>query len=104
MAPDNSVFLNDLASELIAIRLLDHVKAYDERNKAIIKAVWLALMAGLAAGFRFDAVEPDWPVAYIELPTGQATWHIAQHLTAWDGHTTEQKYERVKQFVDSVGE
>lgn len=53
--------------------------------------------------------EDDWrTIIAVNLPTGQATWHIHDseremftHLRpdpgfAWDGHTTEEKYERVR--------
>jgi hypothetical protein len=54
-----------------------------------------------------DPSEPDWAVVTIDLPTGQACWHVAPddmdlfgHVTAtnaelWDGHSTAEKYERI---------
>jgi hypothetical protein len=56
-----------------------------------------------------DPAAPDWAVVIIEGPTGQMSWHIAprdmdlfEHVDGayadspvWDGHTTEQKYERL---------
>lgn len=51
--------------------------------------------------------EDDWRnIVCVHLPTGQATWHIHDselawftHLSKqdnhWDGHTTDEKYERV---------
>lgn len=54
-----------------------------------------------------DDWDDDWRTAcYIELPTGQVSWHIAskdvhlfEHLekegNSWDGHTTEEKYKRL---------
>ena len=54
-----------------------------------------------------DPAAPDWPVLYVSLPTGQATWHISENdldlfthvrtdmYEAWDGHTTQEKYERL---------
>jgi hypothetical protein len=53
-----------------------------------------------------DPDAPEWPVIYIELPTGQASWHLSPddmdlfgHVTVgarvWDGHTTEEKYRRL---------
>ena len=54
-----------------------------------------------------DAAEPDWPVLYIQLPTGQLSWHIAPEdvplfthvrrdpAVEWDGHSTEEKYARL---------
>lgn len=92
-----------LIDELVSIRLLDHVHSYEERNRVIIKAVGLALLSGFAAGFRIDPKEPEWPAAFIELPTGQVSWHIPQHVKAWDGHTTEEKYERIRRFREGYG-
>lgn len=51
--------------------------------------------------------EDDWRwIVYIDLPTGQASWHIHDserelfnHLDVrenrWDGHNTERKYQRL---------
>jgi len=52
--------------------------------------------------------DADWrTIVFIQLPTGQATWHVhdseagwfESHLNyggePWDGHSTEEKYERV---------
>lgn len=70
------------------------------------------LVAHLAAlypsciGFS-DPNEPEWAVVTISLPTGQVTWHVAPNdmdlfghvrkdlAAAWDGHSTEEKYERL---------
>lgn len=58
-----------------------------------------------------DPVEPDWPVLYLDLPTGQAAWHIGerdlglfQHVRTdvyepWDGHTTDEKYARIAELT-----
>lgn len=75
------------------------------------------LVALLAAQYpshigRTDADAPDWVVVTIELPTGQACWHIAaddlvlfghvQQTPAgarpWDGHSAEEKYQRIRRF------
>jgi hypothetical protein len=76
------------------------------------------LTAHLAAGYPSVLVEgadpsaPDWPVLFVELPTGQVSWHISpddvglfRHVRrtmagmpdapVWDGHTTDEKYARV---------
>lgn len=58
-----------------------------------------------------DPNEPDWPVLFIHLPfpDGQLTWHISPddldlfedvpdeeaNWAVWDGHSTEEKYERL---------
>lgn len=57
-----------------------------------------------------DPDEPDWPVVIIETPNGQMSWHIApddvdlfthvrptdRACRGWDGHTTEEKYDRIR--------
>lgn len=90
--------LRQLAETLAAVVMLDAVKSYDQRNRAVVEAVYLALFCGYTAGFRFDPQEPEWPVAYIELPHGQVSWHLPQHVNPWDGHTTEEKNNRIALF------
>lgn len=63
-----------------------------------------------------DPAEPDWAVVAVDLPAGQASWHIApsdmdlfEHvrrsdINTWDGHTTDEKYRRVREWsVRRVG-
>ena len=59
----------------------------------------MALENGLQAGIRVDESEPEWPALYIELPTGQVSWHMPQHIRVWDGHDTEEKYWRIEEFI-----
>lgn len=60
-----------------------------------------------------DPSEPDWAVVIIDTPTGQMSWHVSPDDTdlfalvrptstgdlGWDGHTTEEKYERMRQLI-----
>lgn len=60
-----------------------------------------------------DPESPDWAVVTIEMPTGQACWHIApddmdlfahveptpQSARGWDGHDTDEKYARVRKLT-----
>jgi hypothetical protein len=71
---------------------------YDIRNGLVLDAIVLARKVGYEAGFRIDPSEPDWPVAYIELPEGQVSWHLPAHPKEWDGHTTAEKYARIEKF------
>lgn len=62
---------------------------------------------------RNDPNAPDWAVLTVELPTGQACWHIAaadmdlfahvqptpNYARGWDGHTTEEKYQRIREHT-----
>lgn len=83
--------------------------AYLERNRLVA-----ALATCYPAGTARTAIEgwaPEWHgCVYIDLPTGQASWHhhdSEAHLFAhlppykgtWDGHSTEEKYKRVDQLA-----
>ncbi|MFD3952165.1 hypothetical protein ACFWRC_19340 [Streptomyces albidoflavus] len=70
--------------------------------------------------FGADSAEPDWPVLFIHAAgAGQMTWHISpsgvdlfdnvsqRHqgdagAPAWDGHSTEVKYERLRRLSTTV--
>ena len=71
---------------------------YDRRYDLIIDAIFLSRLVGYKVGFRFDPSNPDWPVVVIELPTGQVSWHMPEHPNIWDGHTTEEKFERIEAY------
>jgi hypothetical protein len=76
---------------------------YDARNTAVYAAVAEARRAGYPAGFRIDPAEPDWPVAYIELPlAGQVSWHLPAHGVEYDGHSTAQKNARVRRYLGRI--
>ncbi len=76
------------------------------------RAHLVALLASMyPSGLDHDPAEPEYVVMIVELPTGQVSWHIAPEDTdlfphvrglprkAWDGHTTEEKYERVDAYT-----
>lgn len=87
--------------------------AYEERNRLV------ALLARLfPSGVAKTAIEgwsEDWHnCVYIDLPTGQASWHIhdsqmwmfdglPQYTKEWDKHSTEQKYDRVGKLARDLG-
>lgn len=77
----------------------EHDTDYTARYALVLWAVSVAVDEGLRAGFRCDPSEPQWPVAYIELPTGQVSWHLPQHQLAWDGHDTPTKYARCRAYI-----
>ena len=78
------------------------------------------LIAHLAASYpavmvlNADAEEPDWPVLYVSLPTGQVSWHIApadmdlfRHVPLvddglWDGHDVVEKYRRLDEHTKAI--
>jgi len=66
-----------------------------------------------------DPELPEWPVIYVDSPEGQLSWHLSgddmdlfrhvrittgEHAPTWDGHTTEEKYERLSALVASRAE
>lgn len=70
------------------------------------------LVAHLAAAYPstigyHDPSEPAWAVVIVDLPTGQASWHVAPgdmdlfahvprtEANTWDGHSTSEKYARL---------
>lgn len=92
----------------LLLHTLDHIRSmeqkpafdYTKRYHLLIAAHLAALSCGIASGFRLDPKEPEWPVIFFELPTGQVSWHVLQHQQAWDGHTTAQKHERIRAVIE----
>jgi hypothetical protein len=84
-------------------------RAYLERNR-LVAALSRILPAHLMQHPPDPIWEGDWRwIVCIEGPTGQMTWHLHDshlplfmHLKEkpnnWDGHTTEEKYERLAKF------
>lgn len=58
--------------------------------------------------------EPGWGIVFIETKFGQMSWHIPRadfdlfcgidlvDSYEWDGHTTEEKYERLRRLTEYV--
>jgi hypothetical protein len=91
-----------LAMLLAAIEVND-VK-YEVRNRLVLQALGEASKLGLPCGIGSDERDPDWPVMFIELPgVGQVSWHIPAHTRKWDGHTTAEKYRRVRDYIAAEG-
>lgn len=92
-------------------------QAYLERNKLVAALTkvfpsWLGRHE-IKPGEEWD---PEWlNVVYMDLPTGQASWHIHkdhlqyfEHLQymndrKWDGHSTEEKYARLRGISPITG-
>jgi hypothetical protein len=106
---------SDLWQELASLRA-DKDTAYSERNR---------LVAFLAAEFTSSLErhpdgdkewEDDWRwIVYIQHPVaGQLSWHIHDselslfdHVQRqvgweWDGHTTKEKWERIREAIDAI--
>lgn len=81
--------------------------AYRER------AALLALVASYyPSWWETDPNAPAFPVLMVDTPTGQMSWHINKtdldlfpHVNtyggkAWDGHSTDEKYQRLRALVE----
>lgn len=89
---------------------------YTERNIAVALALSLAVKLNYDINIHVEMDEPDWIVVFITLPTGQTSWHIPRTEyrayfpdyapvamgNPWDGHTTEQKNERIQTFAKTL--
>ena len=89
--------LDALKRALAAIE--KHDTDYVVRYGLVLDALGYAGHLGYVAGIALDPAEPEWPVVYIELPTGQVSWHMPRYANDFDGHTTEEKYARIREFI-----
>lgn len=83
--------------------------AYRERAQLL---AWLAAEAPAVIAPALDLDEPGWWIVYVNTTAGQLSWHISPrdaglftHVervepddprARWDGHTTAEKYDRIR--------
>jgi hypothetical protein len=91
-----------LVKKLLEITYHDSKAQYDNRNLLVYEAIALAQRIGYDAGIRLDPKEPEWPVAFIELPTGQISYHVPQHILPWNNHTVEEKELFILEYIAIV--
>jgi len=108
--PGRAAALADLRGLLRAVHKLDPSREggpgtefYPQRNVFVLQAVALALVCDMPAGIVPDWESDAWVIAYIELPTGQVSWHLPAYEGTYDGHTTVEKYQRVTSFASTAG-
>ncbi|WP_149563198.1 hypothetical protein [Streptomyces cacaoi] len=94
--------------------------AYRERAQLL---AWLATLVPAVITPATDVDEDGWQLLYLHTAVGQLSWHIhprdaelfahVEHVPTddpraqWDGHTTDEKYQRIRGLVahyDSPGE
>ncbi len=82
-------------------------EAYMDRNLAVQVLAILARQQGYQIGIRNR--EDDWPILYVDLPTGQVSWHIPKdeivallpdYPGEWDGHDLKEKRDRLRRFLE----
>lgn len=80
-------------------------EAYFDRNMAVQALAKVAQKLGYNIGIKDD---PEWPILYIDLPTGQVSWHIPKnelievfpvYSGKWDGHDLKEKRKRLIDFM-----
>lgn len=100
MTQDETIFLRLLKS----IQEHDNLPfpEYEARNTSVYGALWMARRLKIPCGIRIDLAEPEWPVAFLELPTGQISYHLPQHVIPWDGDKTD-KDKRINEYMSQMG-
>ena len=86
--------------------------AYDERNQLV--ALLASMFPSGIARTDIPGWLPEWHgCVYIDLPNGQASWHyhdsqahlfahLPPYTKAWDGHTTAEKYDRIRMLARAL--
>lgn len=91
--------------------MVDALTLYAERNALAVAFAWTMNARGHKVGVLIDPDEPDWPVLMVDTPEGQVSWHMTRQEIPdwvpiydgeWDGHTTEEKYRRMRQLTESA--
>lgn len=119
--PQAAVMTTDLATAIAEYDRLANSEPTGDDTEALRtayteRATLIALLAALyPSGWDYSDPEyPDWPVVYIDLPTGQASWHIhpddwwifanveRRHNAQWDGHSTDEKYQRIRHLIAAI--
>ncbi|MFJ4847570.1 hypothetical protein [Streptomyces sp. NPDC088733] len=83
------------------------------RERAHLVALLAAMTEGAVIAPAPDVEDAGWQIAHLKIGGHQASWHISprdadlfvhvEHVTVgdrraqWDGHTTDEKYERIRQ-------
>lgn len=90
-------------------------QAYSERNQCVALIAKLAAQQGYVVGLsQHDPQDYNWEddwrnIVYIDLPTGQISWHIHDselplfdqfpvYKQGWDGHSTDEKHRRMQAY------
>jgi hypothetical protein len=95
------------------------MSGYDERNILVRLLAEICRKQGINVGIKATTIEVwdnEWHnCVYIDLPTGQVSWHYHDKLKGlfrdldtyrkeWDGHDSDTKYKRIKEYLDNLVE
>lgn len=86
--------------ELLAA-IVENDTNYSLREILVWELLFEAKKAKWNCGVRFDATSPEWSVVAFELPNngGEIAWHQPPCSVTYDGHSTEQKTERIRNYL-----
>lgn len=82
-------------------KIKENDQNYEIRYELIIKAMYYATEIGYETGLRCDN-QNNWPVAIIHLPEGQVSWHMEPDKIEYDGHSTEEKYNVIGNYIKNL--
>ena len=118
LTPEQLALADDLHVRALALRAASAERDGAYRERAHLVA-WLAALYPSVITLAPDVDEPGWKLVFIDSPTGQLSWHISprddelfEHVervtcddprARWDGHTTEQKYARIRELAAAGG-
>jgi hypothetical protein len=101
-------------NEILEAMRLRKDRAYEERNRVV--AFLAHLLPAVQTKTDIPGWDPEWHgCIYIILPNGhQLSWHfhetlahLFQHVpighVEYDGHTTDEKYRRIEQYISASG-
>jgi hypothetical protein len=95
---------------VIVVENLNHVlrNVYAERNRLAQALAKMSMEMEYNVGIKDDKEDKDYVILYIDLPTGQVSWHIPkkeligkfpEYNGNWDSHDTKSKIERVVEYI-----
>ena len=88
------------------------IAAYQERNRVVQALAKMAMELGYKVGIKEDPEDYCYVILYIDLPTGQVSWHIdtndlvtefPTYEGQWDSHDTNEKYARLEKYTSGKG-
>ncbi len=83
-------------------------EAYFDRNQLVQAMAKMAVKLGYNVGIKSY---PKYPIIYIELPTGQVSWHIPrkelivelpEYIGVWDNHDLDEKRKRIEEYCNKT--
>lgn len=100
------ISMDNLITEVDQFKSTD---PYYDRNQLVIAFMLLCNKLGYNVGIK--EYDSEWPIIFIDLPTGQISYHVPKEFVdefsieipeynyEWDGHTLEEKRLNLYTFI-----